>query len=89
MFEFYNERERELINKRLESEKIKRKRNSSFHNIFNCKTVKINSLKGDIMKINNKELEGKLLLSINKKKKIQINKRNNNKFSLYKSKLKK
>ena len=78
MFEFYNERERELINKRLESEKIKRKRNSSFHNIFNCKTVKINSLKGDIMKINNKELEGKLLLSINKKKKIQINKRNNN-----------
>ena len=46
----------------------KRERNISYHDIFSCKSIKINLLKGDKYKLNNEELEKKLNFAFNKKK---------------------
>jgi hypothetical protein len=60
--------EKIIINKVHSNNNKKRERNISYHNIFSCKSIKINLLKGDKYKLNNEELEKKLHNSINKKK---------------------
>ena len=67
MLDIYNEHDRVLINKKLHSNKLKKQRNISYKSIFNNKTAKINTLKGDKAKIDNKELETKLHISLFKK----------------------
>ena len=60
--------EKIIINKVNNNNNKKRERNISYHNIFSCKSIKINLLKGDKYKLNNEELEKKLHFAINKKK---------------------
>ena len=74
-----NRNEKNMINQKFNNNlKKKKERNISYHKIFNSKTLKINSLKGDISKIDNKELETKIHISINKKKNLSLYKITNN-----------
>ena len=54
------------LDKKNNHKKMRRGKNISYDNLFNCKLVKIHLLKGDQIKINNQELEKKLQISINK-----------------------
>ena len=68
-----------IINKKnISNSKKKKERNISYNKIFSYKILKINSLKGDISKIDNNELETKIHISINKKNKLSLNKTANN-----------
>ena len=68
-----------IINKKnISNSKKKKERNISYNKIFSYKSLKINSLKGDISKIDNNELETKIHISINKKNKLSLNKTSNN-----------
>ena len=62
-----NNKEEDLINKKLNCGKEKKSRNKSLFNLFNCKLVKANILKGDNSKIDNDELETKVNISLKRK----------------------
>ena len=68
MLDIYDKKERDILNKKVNSIRLQKEKNISYQNIFNNKIIKINILKGDNSKIDNKELETKLHISINKKK---------------------
>ena len=61
-------KEEDFINKTLNCGKEKKSRNKSLFNLFNCKLVKANILKGDNSKIDNDELETKVNISLKRKK---------------------
>ena len=62
-----NNKEEDLINKKINCRKERKSRNNSLFNLFNGKFVKTNILKGDNCKIDNDELETKVNISIKKK----------------------
>ena len=69
MIEKYDEnKDTSIINKKNNNGKKRNNRNTSYNNIFNKKISKINLLRGDKDKIDNKELETKLQNSLFKKK---------------------
>ena len=59
-----NNKEEDLINKKLNCSQERKSRNKSLFNLFNCKLVKANILKGDNSKIDNDELETKVNISL-------------------------
>ena len=61
-------KEEDFINKNLNCNKERKSRYKSLFNLFNCKFVKTNILKGDICKIDNDELETKVNISLKRKK---------------------
>ena len=61
-------KEEDFINMKLNCGKEKKSRNKSLFNLFNCKLVKANILKGDNSKIDNDELETKVNISLKRKK---------------------
>ena len=63
-----NNKEEDLINKKLNCSQERKSRNKSLFNLFNCKFVKTNFLKGDNCKIDNDELETKVNISLKRKK---------------------
>ena len=77
MLDIYDKKERDILNKKVNSIRLQKQKNISYQNIFNNKIIKINILKGDNSKIDNKELETKLHISINKKKNSIIDKKIN------------
>ena len=62
-----NNKEEDLISKKINYRKERNSRNQSLFNLFNCKFVKTNILKGDNCKIDNDELEIKVNISLKKK----------------------
>ena len=64
------------LDKKNSHKKMRRGKNISYDNLFNCKYVKIHLLKGDQIKINNQDLEKKLQISINKKNNLHLIKKN-------------
>ena len=78
MLDINDENEANDNKKKYKNKKRKKDRSISYFNIFNSKIIKINLLKGDKGKIDNRLLERNLHKSINKKKQIIIDKNNNN-----------
>lgn len=68
-----NNKDEDLINKKINSMKERKSRNKSLFNLFNCKFVKTNILKGDNCKIDNEELETKVNISLKKKETSHFN----------------
>ena len=74
-----NRNEKNKINKKINNNlKKKKERNISYNKIFSSKTTKINSLKGDLSRMDNEELETKIHISINKKNNLSLYKISNN-----------
>ena len=78
MLDINDENEAKDNKKKYKNKKRRKDRSISYFNIFNSKIIKINLLKGDKGKIDNRLLERNLHKSINKKKQIIIDKNNNN-----------
>ena len=78
MLDINDENEAKDNKKKYKNKKRRKDRSISYINIFNSKIIKINLLKGDKGKIDNRLLERNLHKSINKKKQIIIDKNNNN-----------
>ena len=62
-----NNKDEDLINKKINYRKERNSRNQSLFNLFNCKFVKTNILKGDNCNFDNNELEIKVNISLKKK----------------------
>ena len=69
-------KEKKNMNKKNCQIKVRREKTFNYESLFNCKIVKIHLLKGDLSKINNKDLETKLIASINKKNNLLKLKKN-------------
>ena len=72
-----DDKDKDVLNKAIYNKKKRKENNISYYNLFNCKIIKINLLKGDKTKFNNEELETKLHISISKKSNLYKNKNNN------------